>query len=501
MKKTALAVAIPLAVVGLAVAGAWYTGSRVEQEVTRSLDEANAKLKQLAPDSAVSFSLLGIERGLFSSTARYQVSIPGEQGAAPRTLVFVDRLEHGPFPPSRLAKGQLAPVMAQSHFSLQQTPFTHPWFNATGGQVPLSGELTIGYDRRQSGELALAGFTYNARNEVLRLSPASLSYSVSADQNQVQLAGQLAELDLTAVEPESAKPVRVELRGLQLGAQKQEVLSGFALGPGSVKVQRVAVQTEGSPSVVLEDISADEALVRSAKGLDQTVSYRVGKLDVQGQNIGSLTLALSARNLDEKALKDLSATYNQIALANLQSDKPLEQQLSPVQQAELQAQALRLLDASPRLALDELSLRTAHGAASASFAVDLRKPDGNAVAAEDIARSVLAALKAEVKVDKALIGDVVALQAQGDASLDKVALKQQSDAMTDLFSGMALNSQWAHLEGNALVSSLSYANDKVNFNGRDMSVQEFLAFALGSTQGLGLGAAGADAGQAQEGLE
>ena len=40
MKKTALAIAIPVAIVGAAVAGAWYTGSRVEQEVNRGITEA-----------------------------------------------------------------------------------------------------------------------------------------------------------------------------------------------------------------------------------------------------------------------------------------------------------------------------------------------------------------------------------------------------------------------------------------------------------------------------
>lgn len=48
MKKTALAIAIPVAIVGAAVAGAWYTGSRVEQEVNRGITEANQLFEQEA---------------------------------------------------------------------------------------------------------------------------------------------------------------------------------------------------------------------------------------------------------------------------------------------------------------------------------------------------------------------------------------------------------------------------------------------------------------------
>ncbi|MCY1307137.1 hypothetical protein D9M70_570400 [compost metagenome] len=76
--------------------------------------------------------------------------------------------------------------------------------------------------------------------------------------------------------------------------------------------------------------------------------------------------------------------------------------------------------------------------------------------------------------------------------------------MTDMFSGMALDSQWAVLDGNSLSTSLAYANDKVKFNGKDMSVQEFMAFAMASAQGLGLGdgaTAGAEEEPQQEELE
>jgi uncharacterized protein YdgA (DUF945 family) len=487
MKKSALALAIPLAIAGLAVAGAWYTGTRVEQEVNLSLAEANAKMKELAPDSEVSFSLLGIERGLFASTARYQLSLAGEKGQAPRTLVFTDRLEHGPFPLSRLARGQLAPVMAQSHFSLEQTPFAQPLFSAAAGQMPLSGELTIGYDRRQTGELAMAALNFSGKNDVLRLSPTQLSFSISADNTDVQVAGQLAELDLTSADPASGKPVRIELRGMELGARKLEMASGFATGPGTFKAQRVTVQSEGVPTVELRDMLVEESLSKGAKGLDQTVSYRFGKLAVQGQDVGSLTLSLSARDLDEAALKQLSETYNQIALANLKSDNPLDTELTPVQKSELQAQALRLLEGAPKLALDELSLQTAHGAARMSLRVDLRKPNQAAASPEAVASSVLASLKAQLKIDKPLIGDLVALKGGLDGGQpDPVALKQESDAASELFSGLALNSKWARLEGDSLSSSLSYANEQVTFNGQNMSVQQFVAFVLGSAQGLGL---------------
>lgn len=489
MKKTALAIAIPLAVVGVAVAGAWYTGSRVEQEVSRGIDEANTLLKAEAPELGMTVSLLSVERGVLSSNARYQVTIAGQDGEAAKTLVFTDRLEHGPFPASRLASGKLGPVMAQSHFALEQNELTAPLFAAAGGKSPLTGELAIHYDQKQDGRVDLAALQFAENGESLRTSPALVNFSVSGDKKDVRADGKLAEMDLVFLDPQSGNPVRVELRDLGMQGDKKENANGFALGPSSVSVKTLRIKSEGSPEVELRETVGEELLKQGDKGLDQTLSYRIGKVVVQGQEIGGVKLDTSLRNMDEAALSSLKDTYNKMLLNQGADDT----ELTPEQEEALKGQFLRLLDSSPKLALDELSLQTAHGVAKVSFAVDLRKPAKAAETPDEIARSVLAALQADVKVDKAVIGDVVALQgALGGESVDPAALKQQSDAMTDMFSGMALDSKWARLEGNTLTSSLHYADDKVKFNGQDMTAQEFVAFAMGTAQGMGLGGAAAE---------
>lgn len=56
--------------------------------------------------------------------------------------------------------------------------------------------------------------------------------------------------------------------------------------------------------------------------------------------------------------------------------------------------------------------------------------------------------------------------------------------MTEMFSGMALASQWVVEDGNALRGSLTYADNKVTFNGKPMSLGEFMDFAMGSAPDL-----------------
>ena len=50
---------------------------------------------------------------------------------------------------------------------------------------------------------------------------------------------------------------------------------------------------------------------------------------------------------------------------------------------------------------------------------------------------------------------------------------------------MALATQLAKLEGNAVVSSLHYANNEVNFNGQKMTVEQFVGFVMSKMGGAG----------------
>jgi len=54
-------------------------------------------------------------------------------------------------------------------------------------------------------------------------------------------------------------------------------------------------------------------------------------------------------------------------------------------------------------------------------------------------------------------------------------------------SGMALGTGLLTLEGETLQSTLHYADNKVTFNGQDMSVEEFVTLVMSKTGGMGGG--------------
>ncbi len=490
MKKLALAVAVPLALFGAAT---FYTSTQVETTARDAVEQANVKLREMGVGAGaeVTLKLLSFDRGLLSSSARYEidVQVPDDDGSTRQFSVLLhDRLEHGPFPASRLARGQLMPVAAQSHFQLERSPLTEKLFEAAGGEVPLAGDVTIGYDGRQYGDMRSAALKLQNEEGTVRVSPAVVSIETTQDASAVRLNGELAELDMNLQNNATGQPVRLSLRGLGLSMDNHEDANGFAQGPSSITLKRMEIQTGDEPAVIVQNASFDAALSEGARGLDLSAGYRVGQVDAQGQSFRNLALVFGLRNLEASKLKALVDRYKEVLDSGPTPQESLAS-MTAAQQQELQALGLQLLENKPTLALDEFGFETAHGAARLSVVLDLREPSAEAFTPDAMLTSMLASLKADARVDKNLVRDVVSLVAQRRqpaGRLDPVAIKQEADATTDLFSGLAIDSGWSRLDGEHLVSTLHYANDRVNLNGRDMSVQEFMAFAFGSAQGAGL---------------
>lgn len=111
----------------LNTAGAWYTGTKIEGELKTSIAEANKEMAAQLAGSAThgSIELVSIETHLYSSTAHYRLTLQDDaEGSDPQPveLLFVDHIEHGPLPWSRIKTFKWAPVMAVSNYALEKTP-------------------------------------------------------------------------------------------------------------------------------------------------------------------------------------------------------------------------------------------------------------------------------------------------------------------------------------------------------------------------------------------
>lgn len=504
MKKSAgIAVGAIVAIAAIGAGGAWYTGNQLPKVLDESIKQANADMAKTLPALGLdaSIELLSLERQFLSSNARYRITFNGSlDGEEPRQfeLVINDRIEHGPFPLSRLKAFKLMPVMATSNYALESNPTLEKWFAAANGKSPVEGQASLGYDHSVEGTLRLnpVQVALDADSN-LQFSGLSLDFDSTAKAKEIDADGLMDSLKITSKLPESGESLTLELKGLTLASQTAKSASDFYLGRNEVKLQTVEILVGENAPILVKDISQLDETSEADNKLAGRSTYKIGMVSYQGHDIGGLEMVSSVKNLDAGALQSMLALYSdiikntgQLQKASLEADSGLPE-LSEAQQAQLMVDVEKLLAGKPGVALEKLAFKTANGESSLSLSVDLNKPESFELPAPELAKQLIGQLDAKVSVSKAMIGDLVGLQATLGGETDKEAVAQQASMMTEMASGMALSTELAKLEGENIVSSLHYANDKVDFNGKQMSVEEFVAMAFASGAGLGGMGAGA----------
>ena len=499
MKKIAgIAAGALVAVAALGTAGAWYTGQQLPSVLDASIKQANAEMSKSLPALGLSatIELLSLERQLLSSEARYRIvfQVEGE----PVELVVSDHIEHGPFPLSRLKSLRLMPVMATSNYALEQSESLAKWFAASAGASPLTGQVSVGYDRSLSGALHVRPLEVAVdEHTAVSFSGLDIDFDSTAEAKAISAEGAMASLRISSRLESTGEPLNMELRGMSLNSQTEKGASDFYLGSNEVRFQSVEVVAgEGSPIVLKDVLQRDETSEADGK-LAARYGYDIGMISYQGHDLGAAQMLWSLKNLDGKALQSLVALYGELLQGGWQPQDSADDlsmpQLSEAQQAQLLVDLEKLLAGNPGIALEKLAFRTASGESSLSLSLALDKPETFELPPPELARQLIAQLDAKVSVSKAMIGDVVGLQATLAGETDQQAIAQQASMMGEMAGGMAQASELARLDGDNIVSTLHYADDKVDFNGKQMTVEEFVAMAFTTGAGLsGMGAAGSE---------
>lgn len=504
MKKSAgIAVGVIVVLGALGTAGAWYTGKQLPSVLEASIKQANEEMAKALPAVGinVSIELLSLDREFFSSNARYRIKFSGPQdGELPSNLEWVvnDRIEHGPFPLSRLKAFKLMPVMASSNYALEQSPELEKWFAATNGVSPLNGQVSLGYDRSVSGTLELEPLQLPLDESThLGFSGLTLDIDSSADGRAVSGRGQMASLKVTS--SRSDAPMSIEFKDLSLDSDLNKGSSEFYLGSNEVRLKTIALSfgSDNKP-LLLKDVVQRDETSENGDLLAARYSYDVGMISYDGRDIGSSQMVWSLKNLDSKALQSMIALYGDLMQADWQYQKTSSAtgmpELSAEQEAKLKADLQQLLAGKPGLALEKLAFKTANGESSLKLALDIGNPASLDLPAPELAKQLVSQFDAKLVVSKPMIGDVVSAQAAISGQTDQEAIAGQAQMMTEMASGMLLATELATLQGDDIVSSLHYVNDQVDFNGKKMTVEEFvgMALAMGGGLGGGLGAPALD---------
>lgn len=489
-KSAGVFLGIVVAIGAISAGGAWYTGTKIESVLNTSLADANQQLQAalVGHKGTAKVELVSLERHVFSSTAHYRLTAEGEMfGEAPVELLFVDKLEHGPLPFSRLVSLKWLPVMATSHYELEKTPLTEKWFAATKDASPLKGVVNIGYDNSTNGSLELLPVeTALDDKSSVKFSGLKVDVSASAQAQKVKADGYMDSLKLVTVAEDQA-PVQVELNGLTLASNLSKSTYGYYTGENILTLSNSKTTFSPKQTVLgLKNFEMKNQTQESGTSASGRADYKIDEVSLNDKKVGSAQMALSLKNLDipsTLALMEIYQTklqpYEQAVAEATEAGQPApELKLTEAEEALLKTNLETLLAAGPQVALENLSLKTANGESRANLVLDLTKPPSVEVPADQLIRQLIALLDVTVQVSKPMIVDVLTLQSQLDGQTDAKLIADQASASADMFSSMAVGSQLAKLDGNNVVSKLHYANNQVDFNGQKMTVEQFVGFLM-----------------------
>ncbi len=286
---------------------------------------------------------------------------------------------------------------------------------------------------------------------------------------------------------------RFAFKGMSLNSNTRKGSTDLYLGENEVRLQQIEFQAGEHAPVLLKDFVQRDETTEADQQISAWQSYDVGMISYQGLDIGSSQMLWRVKNLDVTALQSLIELYGTLLQdGKIESDSGMPE-LSEAQSAQLKLDLEKLLAGKPGIALEKLAFKTANGESSFSLGFDFNKPSSFDLPAEALAQELITQLDAQLRVSKAMISDVVSVQAKIAGETDQQAIAQQAAMVGEMASGMALASELATLDGETIRASLNYANGQITFNGKPMTVEQFMALAMSSAGGLGgMGDAGDD---------
>lgn len=489
MNKSAVVLLGFVAAVGVVSAGgAWYTGSQLEGVLKTTIEDANKEMERslAGVDGRMTLEMVSLDRGWFSSTGHFRLkaegAVFGEQ-FKDSELLFVDRIEHGPLPVSRLVTLKWWPVLATSHLALEKNPTTEKWFAATKDVSPVKGVANIGFNRSVTGNLELLPLEYKDGTTSVTFSGLNMDYFNTEKATEIKVDGYMDALKVSLVDPKGA-PFQAELNGLTLASNLTKSSFGFYVGQNTVVLSN-STFTFGPEQAVLtvKGFEQKDSSDTKDNNLDGRVDYKITEIGYQGKPVGSAAMAVSVKNIDVPSTMVLTKLYQDkmqpVQAAQAAGQSIPELQLSEAEQVLAQANVDLLLAAKPQVALENLSLKTANGESRFNLVVDLTKPSTMELPPVELAKQMITLLDANLTLSKPMIADVAALQAQIGGVTDPKAIEQQAQMASEMVSGMAVGTQLATLEGNDILAKLHYANNEVTFNGQKMTVEQFIGGVLG----------------------
>lgn len=477
MNKRIVAGGVLLAVVAAGWTGtAWYTGKQIEARLALDVQDANAKAQRLGAKLGlpVTVELLSFERGVFSSDARFglKVTVQSDGKPAEKAFEFTGKVEHGPFPASRLASGDVAPVMAAGRVQMAQTPDAAAWFAAAGGSAPVTANFLFAYDRDFSGDLALAPVKYADDPVTFEFSGLHAQAERAGDGTRGSASLAVDKMALSEVVKGGAANAgrhTLSLDGLAVSHQSSGASEAFTSST-TLKVKDWVSDLDKLP-LGLKDIALTLDSESGVERMTGKVALDVGSISVRGRHVAKLRMAAGGKDMDVAAFNAFRDSFERVPQSS-KSDLPFAPDMMSAM-----ANMVKFLLARPSFWLEPLQVETAGGTSTLSLDIGLDSPTfwnrDPLATVKEVVRNVSVRLKLSTDGTADLIAARLELKgATSEAA--RTAARQEAEVMRDLIA----QKQWGRIENGVIQVDADYRDGQLDFNGERMPVEAFVGRVL-----------------------
>ncbi|MFC4298354.1 MAG: YdgA family protein [Castellaniella sp.] len=467
-----------VAALALAYTGAsWYAGRTAQDRIETWVDQANKEIaaQWTSADPRPVLKIQAYQRGVFNSDIRYGLEFRDDEGKE-QTLGLHDVLQHGPWPWTAVQQGEWRPVAALSLIEPLPGGVWQPWFDALpAGTAPWTLESRIGFD---------GGVASNWRLAPVKLADGQMDFSgglVKIDYAAATRATTVSgRIDQLAISSEDSG-VRVRFEGLDFGGTTTQSGESDLQSSQQATFGQILIEVPDVPPVAFVGPSLRSDTARTGSLMDNRQHYDLGQVKVDSQDLGRITLALSAEHLDVPAFQALAAALEQMG----ETDEDLSEQ----DQDRLIKLVKPVLAAGPRLGLDGLRWETPQGASEFKALAEFKAAaEGEDLDVGGLIESAIRQLSLQMSVSKPMVLQVVRQlsQVKGvDAGTENPDMAVALVSMLfDQYLGQYERQGLIKRQGDAVTADYRYADGQVSVNGQTMSPAEFIA-QFGDLAGIG----------------
>jgi len=468
MIKKLIAAGVGLAVLIIGYSGAsWWSGMRIQSRSYAAVDSINIHLARTWSDQ-VRVTLRDYKRGVFSSQGSYLLTFAQKSGAdtaQKREVLFLNHIDHGPFPLKNILSGDFSPIGALIETSVASTPWTEALFKATNGQPFITGRTRLSTEG--IAHLKWTALPFDLRHDDLRtqFGGAQLNAEISP-----RFRNRKGELNIESLNFTDGRAT-IDLKSVKLQTDSRRGPAGISLGVNSREIGSLTWTSIHAPTIDLQKLSIRNDFKLQGSDVAAETNIDIAELSIAQNKLGAFRLTAYFDQLDDRALEPMLELYHRVltrTLINILAPEPL----SAAEIKKLWAHAHGLLKNNLTVRLEPLVWETVRGKSQLSLNLAFKSAE-LASGGIGLSESPIETLDATLTLSQPMIEGLILQKFQTPGTPGAKA-KGLADREMKRLTDTAFQLKLGRPQGGKLVAHLNVQDAELRINGQRTPAEPLL---------------------------